>query len=375
MASGTSSQVRLRIARAPPCKASLVDSEGNYPRAPLEKDTVTLAVVQSRAAMISPGDDPQPVISQNLQHVSSLLRSACEEQSASPDIIVLHEFPLTGYLPGDRSVKQRACVEIPGPESAALGELSREFDAYMVFGAYAKDRDFPQHILNLTTILGRDGAVAKTVWKPRNIKRFFPGIEIPGTTVEGVYDRFVDKYGLDDVFPVLQTEFGNLAATNVQLDPLVMAAFGMKGAEILLRTSTLFSPSDVLSTAMANQVYSAMSNMAVDQEAGGMSMVVDPAGKVLGQLAQGDEEGVLFADVPIAKFREGRRLPQHSVELTGHVFADYVEEIPLNHMDLEPGSLPKDEKEMKAHLDRESRWLNGNGSRLETGQVSAIVDE
>mmetsp|Transcript_4717 Transcript_4717/g.13083 ORF Transcript_4717/g.13083 Transcript_4717/m.13083 type:complete len:417 (-) Transcript_4717:134-1384(-) len=338
---------------------TLVDSRGRYTHAPLEKDSVTLAVVQSRAKLVMPGNDPRATISRNLEHVCALVGSACEEQGTSPDIILLHEFPLTGYLPGDREAKQAACIELPGPESEALGELAREHDAYLVFGAYAKDSSFPGHVLNLTTVLGRDGEVAKTVWKPRNIKRFYPGMEIPGTTVESLYNKFVEKYGMDDIFPVLRTEFGNLAASNVQMDPFVMAAFSMKGAEILLRTSTLFSPSDVAATALTNNVYSAMSNIATDHSHGGRSMVVDPAGNVMGQLGEGDTEGVLFADIPIAEFREGRRLPHHSLGLTGHVFREYVEEIPLNHMDLEPDSLPKDEKEMKAHLDQQSRWLIG----------------
>ena len=34
-------------------------------------------------------------------------------------------------------------------------------------------------------------------------------------------------------FPVLQTEYGNIAVSTVQLDPFVYAAFAMRGVEIM----------------------------------------------------------------------------------------------------------------------------------------------
>ena len=62
--------------------------------------------------------------------------------------------------------------------------------------------------------------------------------------------------------------------------------------------------------------------------------------------------------IPIAEFRENRQLPQYTLELTQHVFDQYVEEIPQNHMDVPPEDLPVDGKEMKQLLDERSRWLN-----------------
>ena len=36
----------------------------------------------------------------------------------------------------------------------------------------------------------------------------------------------------------------------------------------------------------------------------------------------------------------------------------YQQEVPLNHLDLPPDELPQTREDMKALLDRESRWLN-----------------
>ena len=193
------------------------------------------------------------------------------------------------------------------------------------------------------------------IWKPRNIKRFYKEFEITTTTVEGVQEAFREEYGLASELPVLKTEFGNLAFSTVQLDPLIFAAYAMQGAEIMLRTATYFFEEDVVATAMYNNFYSAMSNIPGKAPYGGNSIVVDPNGKIMGQLSH-TEEGVLQIDIPIAEFREGRRLPQYSVALTKSVFDQYQEEIPANHLDMPAEELPQNGRVMKELLDSVSRW-------------------
>ncbi|MEC7988265.1 MAG: nitrilase-related carbon-nitrogen hydrolase, partial [Myxococcota bacterium] len=275
-----------------------------------------------------------------------------------PDILLFHEFPLTGYVYGDRDNKLRFALEIPGPESDSFALLAKECDTYVVFGAYAKDPAWPKHILSLTTIIDRKGEITKKVWKARNIKRFYSTFEITTTTVEGVQDRFREQYGIADAFPVIQTEFGNIAVSTVQLDPLVFNAYAMQGAEIILRTATLFFQNDVTYTAMVNNVYSAMANIPYDSPYGGGSLIVSPDGEILSQHPERLEEGIVSATIPIAQFRKNRRLPQYSVDLTRAIFQQYREEIPPNHLDIPEAKLPRDGKEMKALLDERSRWLS-----------------
>lgn len=333
---------------------ALVAADGQYDTIPLEKDVITLAVIQSDAARINDGDDPTTVITQNLEHMMEMGQTACENEN-KPDIILYHEFPLTGYISGERDEKLTKTIAVPGAESNRLGELAKSCDAYVIFGAYAHDADWPKHILSLTTVINRQGEVLDTIWKPRNIKRFYKEFEITTTTVEGVQDAFREEYGLAAELPVLKTEFGNLAFSTVQLDPLIFAAYAMQGAEIMLRTATYYFPEDVVATSMYNNVYSAMSNIPGKAPYGGNSLVVDPNGGIMGQLSHTDE-GILHVDIPIAEFRDGRTLPQYSVALTQSVFEQYQEEIPANHLDLPPEELPKDGRVMKELLDSVSRW-------------------
>lgn len=330
--------------------------DGLYPTQPLEKDVVRLAVIQSSAKLIKDTQQASEIIADNLTHVIEMGKGACKQEK-KPDILLFHEFPLTGYFYGDRDAKRKVAITIPGPQTQALGLLARECDAYVIFGAYAQDAQWPGHILSINTIIDRQGKIRKRVWKPRNIKRFYPTFEISTTTVESVQDRFRALYGVDDEFPVVQTEFGNIAVSTAQLDPLVFNVFGMKGTEIMLRTSTLFFQSDIVYTAMVNNFYSAMANIPYDSKYGGQSVIVSPKGKVLAQHESTTEEGVIMADIPIAELRKNRQLPQYSVAFTHNIFSQYQDEIPPNHLDLPPERLPKNGKEMKTVLDKQSRWL------------------
>jgi predicted amidohydrolase len=290
------------------------------------------------------------------------IRKACSS-GRKPDFILFNEFPLTGYSAGSRADKLKFTIRIPGPETDRIGALAKDCDSYVIFGSYATDPAWPGHILSLNPVIGRDGKVRKVYWKSRNILRLNPGEEIPTTTVESVRDRFRARYGIEEEFPVLRTEFGNIAVSTVQIDPFVFAAYAMRGTEIMFRTATLFSKVDVQAIAFYNNMYSAMSNITfpadsgVPASLGGGSLVVDNRGKVLVE-DPSNNEAIIEAEIPIAAFRQGRTLPRYPLEVVQPVFEQYRQEVPLNHLDLPAGQLPQTNLEMKERLDRLSRWLN-----------------
>jgi predicted amidohydrolase len=279
-----------------------------------------------------------------------------------PDFLLYIEFPLTGYSYGTREEKLEFTITVPGPETDRLGEVAKACDTYIIFGSYARDDEWPGHILSINTVIGRDGEIAQKYWKTRNVKRLWPDGEIPTTTIESVRDRYRERYGIEAEFPVLQTEYGNIAVSTVQLDPFVFAAFAMRGTEIMFRTATLFSVEDVKATARFHNFYSAMSNITFPPDSrgapfGGNSLIVSPDAEVLAE-KPGNVEGIIEAEIPIAEFREGRRIPRYPMEVVAPVYAQYVDEIPLNHMDIAPEEMPQTRADMKDMLDRISRWLN-----------------
>jgi len=341
----------------------LVRPDGSYPRVPLEKEVVVVKVVQNEPILLQEANTIEEGLAENVRRMSHWINKACTE-GKKPDFILFNEFPLTGYSRGTRDEKLKFTIEIPGLETEALGKLAKECDTYVIFGSYASDPEWPGHILSLNPVIGRDGEVKKVYWKSRNVTRLGNG-EIPTTTIENVRDKYRAKYGIEEEFPVLQTEYGNIAVSTVQIDPFVFAAYGMRGVEIMFRTATGFSDIDVKAIAFYNNFYSAMSNIVFPSKPDfpknftGDSLIVDHWGKVLAQDLS-DDEGVIEAELEIAKLREGRRIPRYPMEVVKPVFDQFVQELPLNHLDVPRDKMPKDREEMGEYIDSISRWLDNS---------------
>ena len=336
----------------------LVRADGSYPTKPLAKDNIVLKVLQTTVDELTDFPTIQSGLEHNLSHMEEIARKACST-GKKPDFLLYHEFPLTGYGEGSRSEKEKYTVKIPGPETERLGKIAKECDTYIIFGSYATDDDWPGHILSLNAVIDRDGKLAKTFWKSRNIKRIYPDREIMTTTIEAVRDKYRAMYGPEEEFPVLQTEYGNIAVSTVQMDPFVFAAFAMRGTEIMVRTATLFWEDDVTALARINNFYSTMTNIAfptTPEYRAGESIIVDPNGKILAKDPSVDQDGIIEAEIPIAKFRKGRRIPSYALDIVKPVFEQYVQEFPLNHLDIPRENLPDTGAEMKVLMESVSRY-------------------
>lgn len=345
--------------------APLVMPDGSYPVRPLEKDVIVLKVIQTGVNSLASFPSIAEGLDHNLNHMEAMADEACTT-GKKPDILLYHEFPLTGYSPGARTEKLNYTIQIPGPETERLGAVAKACDSYLIFGSYATDPDWPGHILSINTVIGRGGTVVKKFWKSRNIKRLYADREITTTTIEAVRDRYRAMYGIEEEFPVLQTEFGNIAVSTVQFDPFIFAAFAMRGTEIMLRTATLFDEADVTYTAFTNNYYSAMANFALPLNpnySAGESIIVDNKGKILAKEPTKDKDGIIEAEIPIAAFRKGRRIPNFAYEMTRPVMEAYRQEIPINHLDVPRADLPETGQAMKALFDRISRYIGAGADK------------
>ncbi|MFK7887723.1 MAG: carbon-nitrogen hydrolase family protein [Gammaproteobacteria bacterium] len=336
----------------------LVAPDGSYPTIPLAKDHVVIKVIQTTVDSLQDFPTVAEGLEHNLQHMEAMANEACTT-GMKPDFLIFHEFPLTGYSSGTRTEKLNYTVKIPGPESRRLGEVAKACDTYLIFGTYATDDDWPGHILSINAVINRQGELAKSFWKSRNIKRIYPDREITTTTIEAVRDRYRAMYGPEEEFPVLQTEFGNVAVSTVQFDPFIYAAFAVRGTEIMVRTATLFEQFDVQATAAINDFYSTMTNIAfppTPKYRAGESIIVAPNGDLLAKSESLDSDDIIEARIPIAEFRQGRRIPNYAYEMTQPVLDQYVQEFPLNHLDVPRNELPETGQEMKSLLEGRSRF-------------------
>jgi predicted amidohydrolase len=310
---------------------------------PLAVDRLRAALVQTRIGLPDP-QNPQPVLRANLAHMLEWLDRAQSEQRH--DLVMFHELPLTGLsFSWPRSTVHKLCIEVPGPEIEAIAAKARKYRCHVTFGAYIVDRDWPNHFMLAIVILGPDGSVVDVQWKARNIMGAFRNMELMTTTIFNVLERYVEMYGWDRVIPVARTSIGNIAASSVQLEPELYRAYGMKGAELVLRVATgRYRMVDVQGASLHNGYWSMMVNNAYlpDDPEGlrrywpdgdwrkptadsttVLSTVVDAQGNIVAQ-ATSPEEQIVSVEIPIAAHRAARRPVVMHKELYDRQWRDYT---------------------------------------------------
>lgn len=333
--------------------------DGTYATVELAKPAWMLGVMQSRVRTFD-ADGWKAGLRSNLDHMLTLIDKAFY-YGARPDLLFFHEFPLSGWRRWTREEVLRFAIEIPGPETEAIAKKAREYGAWIVFGAYARDKDWPGHVLSITSVMNDRGEIVDKHWKARNIKGVFPGFELFTTTVYDVLDRYVEMYGRDAVIPVTRTPLGNLCTSSIQREPELFRAMAFKGAEVILRTASGgFTPMDVAATSLYNGTYTAIVNNSVSPDNGlffddagsGGTAVYGPDGRAIAE-ADGKEEQLVVARIPIADLRARKRQPVVHMELYRDVFDAYRSRYAPN---LWAERVPDSLEDAAAFLKDKSRW-------------------
>ncbi|MGE0582765.1 MAG: nitrilase-related carbon-nitrogen hydrolase [Steroidobacteraceae bacterium] len=342
---------------------------GVYATVPLRQDAINVSALQSRLMSIDLKNHAV-TLKRNLAHVVKLIDYA---QSAAPewgrerrwgakqDLLCMHEFPIQGWQPWNRSELQQVAFDLPGPETEVIGERAKRYGCYIAFGCYARDKDWPGHVINMSVIVGPDGNIVSKQWKARNILGAFGGIGLIGTTVYDVLDRYVEMYGWDATLPIARTDIGNIAMTAVGMEPMLYQALAMKGAEILVLTVTGASNSEqAIQTARTTRTYCVGVGNSVSPDNPGFTeavgardegtAIVDPRGNPLAKSANHHED-VVSARVPIADFRRTRSPVEYPMALFLPVFQQYAPSVgPGGFLE----QLPNDYQEAGALVKRRS---------------------
>lgn len=261
---------------------------------------------------------------QILAHIGEIegaIRAAAifiEQYAGRPvKLAVLPEYLFTSY-PGRIGIAEfatRVGFAADGPEYAALGGVAQRLGLFLAGNAYESDRHFPGFYFQTSFIVAPSGEV---VLRYRRLLSMF------APSPHDVWDAYLDRYGIDAVFPVAQTEIGNLAciASEEILYPEIARALAFRGAEVICHSSSeigspLATPKDIAKRARAweNMAYVVSANTAGISgtamslaSADGNSQVVGPDGKVLAQSLSG-ETYTAFAALDIGALRATRRTP------------------------------------------------------------------
>jgi predicted amidohydrolase len=337
-----------------------VAKRGVYDTVPLKQDFVNVAAVQSQLFSIDLRDR-KASLKRNMDRVLRLIdltQNSPEEWNgerrwgSKVDLICMHEFPIQGWQPWNRKELQQIAFDLPGPESEAIGERAKRYGCYIAYGCYAREKDWPEHIINMSVLVGPDGKIVSKQWKARNILGLFGDQALIGTTIYDVLDRYVEMYGWDATLPVARTDIGNIAITAVGVEPMLYTALALKGAEILVLSVTGGSNNQsAIQTARTNRIYTVGVGNAVSPgnigfpESSGTrdegTVIVDPRGVSLATTSNHHED-VITARVPMADFRKTRRMPEVPMALLLPVFQQYE---PVFKPNAFAGSLPASYKE------------------------------
>lgn len=318
-----------------------VARNGEYATVPLRQRSINVSAIQSRVRAVDI-DDLERTMAANLDHVLMLIDYAQGAAEAwggerlwgsKQDLVCLHEFPIQGFQPWTRKQLQRVALELPGPETEAIGERAKRYGCYIAFGCYAKEADWPGHVINMSVIVGPDGGIVSKQWKARNILGLFGENALIGTTVYDVLDRYVEMYGWDATLPVARTDIGNIAMTAVGMEPMLYLCQALKGTEILIKTVTGGSNAEsALATARDTRTYVvgvgnsvSPDNIGFTEAAGAEdegTVICDPRGNALAR-SSNHHEDIVRARIPIADFRETRRFPEIPAALLRPVLEQY----------------------------------------------------
>ena len=231
-------------------------------------------------------------------------------------LVALPEYAVTGFPMKESPAewREKACFAYDGPEYEALGKIAQDNNIFLAGNVYEVDPNFPQLYFQVCFIIGPSGDV---ILRYRRLTSSFE------PTPHDVWDKYLDIYGLDGVFPVARTEIGNLAmiASEEILYPEFTRMHVMRGAEVIIHpTSEPGSPQLTIkelcrrARAVESTAYVVSPNSAsIDNipipayTCSAMSKIVDMHGRVLAEAGAGGESMSANAVLDIGALRRERR--------------------------------------------------------------------
>jgi predicted amidohydrolase len=132
---------------------------------------------------------------------------------------------------------QRLAIRYPGPEMELLQDFAQRNRIYVSGSSFEIDDRLPGHVFNSAFILSDTGEL---IHRYRKIQCADVWGSLPDTTPSSIYDRYLDTYGYDFLFPVANTPIGRLATMVCfdQAHPEVARMLTRYGAEVIIHPSS-----------------------------------------------------------------------------------------------------------------------------------------
>jgi predicted amidohydrolase len=254
------------------------------------------------------------IMSQTIERLSRQIAASIGFIGFDTKLVVLPEYFLTSFPLGESidEWREKACLEIDGEIYEKLFKIAQDRKIFLSGNAYELDKNFPELYFQTSFIIAPNGEVI--VRYRRLVSMFAP-------TPHDVWDKYLDIYGLEGVFPVAKTEIGNLAciASEEILYPEIARCLAMRGAEVFCHSSSeIFgmenTPKNVakLARSYENMAYVISANSAgiadisiPENSTDGGSKIVDYKGLIIAETGQGESINA-FAEIDLAALRRNR---------------------------------------------------------------------
>jgi beta-ureidopropionase len=271
----------------------------------------------------------------NIEHLGHLTKAAAwlSRLDIPVRLLVIPEGGLQGFndevLDIDHVDFANNCaIDIPGPETDALGQLAREYDVFIMAQAKARHPDWKDRFFNVGFVLNPDGEVILRHYK---LATLYP-VE-HSMTPHDIFDWWIEKYGrtLDAFWPVVDTEIGRLGVmmANEASYPENGRGLAMNGCEVAYRasfphpgTGNDFFEISSRARALENNMYVLSPNMGTyylfpDSTTpidtfGGRSYIINHRGAIVGKQEYGAGSTYVAGVIDIEQLRHHRATAQVS---------------------------------------------------------------
>lgn len=268
-------------------------------------------------------------IARNLEHIGHLVNAAAWLSSLDLPVrlIAIPEGALQGFNDEvldleDAAFARECAIDIPGPETDALGAIARRQGAFFIAQAKARHPEWKDRFFNVGFVIDPAGEV---ILKHYKVSPLFP-VE-HSVCPHDIFDWWVEKYGLslDAFWPVADTEIGRLGImmANEGSYPENARALALNGAEVVYRgsyphpaTGNEYFEIQSRARALDNNFYVVAPNMGtyyLDSASdtpidtfGGRSFIFDYRGRIVGKQEYGGGSTYVAGVVDIEALRYHR---------------------------------------------------------------------
>jgi len=263
-------------------------------------------------------EEAMRIVAGSIDRWEELLGYAVGRPSKAPRLVVFPEFNLQGFPVRESTAEwiEKACLRIPGsPEVERLQKIAQSHRIWLGANAYEAPDEWPGMYFNCSFLIDPSGNVVLKYRRVSTEQGFSP---------HDILERYLDRHGIDGLWPVARTEIGNLAMMPCGeiLWPETARCLTLRGAEVILhptsdhgRTEFMAWESAKRTRAAENMVYLVSAN-AGGIEGGppsgqntGHSKIFDFQGRVLADTKSAGESTRAFAVIDVEMLRRARCTP------------------------------------------------------------------